>query len=141
MSDMMANIDAGHWMGLIVAIALKIAGAILVWIIGRWLISLSMRLLKAALTRQHVEPTLIRYLMSFLTIALNVILVIAILGYFGLETTSFAAFIAAAGIAIGAAWAGLLANFAAGGLLVTLARFQVCASMRVGAADGAAGTG
>jgi len=65
-----------------------------------------MRLLSAGLTRQHVEATLIRYLISFLTIALNIILVVAILGYFGLETTSFAALIAAQAWR-SARWAGL----------------------------------
>jgi small conductance mechanosensitive channel len=112
-------------MNIVVAITLKVLGAIVVWVVGRWLINLAMRLLSAGLTRQHVEPTLIRYLLSFLTIALNVVLVVAILGYFGLETTSFAAFIAAAGIAIGAAWAGLLSNFAAGAFLVFLRPFKV----------------
>ena len=87
---MTSNIDVSHWTDLIVGIGLKGVGAIIVWVAGRWLIGFSMRLLSAALTRQHVETTLIRYLISFLTIALNVVLVVAILGYFGLETTSFA---------------------------------------------------
>jgi small conductance mechanosensitive channel len=60
-----------------------------------------------------------------LGIALNVILVVAILGYFGFETTSFAALVAAVGIAIGAAWGGLLSNFAAGAFLITLRPFKV----------------
>jgi small conductance mechanosensitive channel len=82
-------------------------------------------MLSAGMTRQKVEPTLIRYLVSFLNIALNIILVVAILGYFGLETTSFAALIAAVGIAIGAAWAGLLSNFAAGAFLLMFRPFKV----------------
>ena len=133
---MPTNIDASYWTNLAVAIALKIVGAILVWLIGRWLISLAMRLLKAALTRQHVEPTLIRYLISFLTIGLNIVLIVAILGYFGLETTSFAAFIAAAGIAIGAAWAGLLANFAAGAFLLMFRPFKVGDYIQAGGVEG-----
>jgi small conductance mechanosensitive channel len=136
MSGMMSNIDATYWMNIVVAIALKIAGAIAVWVIGRWLIGLAMRLLSTALTRQRVEPTLIRYLLSFLTIALNVVLIVAILGYFGLETTSFAAFIAAAGIAIGAAWAGLLANFAAGAFLLMFRPFKVGDYILAGGVEG-----
>ena len=69
-----------------------------------------------------MEPTIIRYLGSFVTVALNVILVVAILGYFGVETTSFAALIAAVGITIGSAWAGLLSNFAAGAFILILRR-------------------
>jgi small conductance mechanosensitive channel len=94
-------------------------------VVGRWLIALAVRLVSAALTKQKVEPTLIRYLVSFLTIALNIILIVAILGYFGFETTSFAALIAAVGIAIGAAWAGLLSNFAAGAFLLIFRPFKV----------------
>ena len=52
--------------------------------------------------------------MNFITVALNIILVVAILGYFGVETTSFEALVAGAGVAIGAAWSGLLGNFASG---------------------------
>jgi len=133
---MMGNVDISHWTDLIVAIGLKVAGAIVVWVVGRWLIALSMRLLSAALTRQHVETTLIRYLISFLTIALNIVLVVAILGYFGLETTSFAALIAAAGVAIGAAWAGLLSNFAAGAFLLMFRPFKVGDYILAGGIEG-----
>jgi small conductance mechanosensitive channel len=56
---------------------------------------------------------------------LNVALVVAILGFFGVETTSFAALLAAGGVAIGVAWGGLLANFAAGAFLVFLRPFKV----------------
>src|SRR5262249_17516515 len=62
---------------------------------------------------------------STLSVLLNVALVVAILGYFGVETTTFAALIAGAGVAIGAAWGGLLANFAAGAFLVVLRPFKV----------------
>jgi small conductance mechanosensitive channel len=78
-----------------------------------------------ALERQKVEPTFIRYIGSFITVALNIILVVAILGYFGVETTSFAALVAGLGVAIGAAWGGLLANFAGGAFILVLRPFKV----------------
>jgi small conductance mechanosensitive channel len=133
---MLASIDIEHWTDLLVGVGLKVLGAIIVWVVGRWLISLSMRLLSVALTRQHVDATLIRYLISFLTIALNVVLVVAILGYFGLETTSFAALIAGAGLAIGAAWAGLLSNFAAGAFLLIFRPFKVSDYILAGGVEG-----
>ena len=133
---MMENVSIGYWSDILIGIGLKIAGAIVVWVIGRWLISLSMRLLSAGLTRQHVEATLIRYLISFLTIALNIVLVVAILGYFGLETTSFAALLAGAGLAIGAAWAGLLSNFAAGAFLLMFRPFKVGDYILAGGVEG-----
>ena len=115
---------------------LKVAGAIVVWIVGRWLIGLASRLLQGVLERQRVDPTLRRYIANIVTVALNIVLVVAILGYFGVETTSFAALIAAMGIAIGAAWAGLLANFAAGAFLIVLRPFQVGDHVKAGGAEG-----
>jgi len=115
---------------------LKIAGAIAVWIIGRWLIALATRLLSAAIDKQRVDPTLRRYICSIVGVALNIVLVVAILGYFGVETTSFAALIAALGIAIGAAWAGLLANFAAGAFLIVLRPFKVGDYVKAGGCEG-----
>src|SRR5215471_14938170 len=103
---------------------LKVLGAIAVWIIGRMLIGLASRLMLSALDRRGVDPTLQRYLGNVLRVALTIVLIVAILGYFGVETTSFAALIAAVGIAIGAAWAGLLANFAAGAFLIVLRPFK-----------------
>lgn len=104
---------------------LKFLGAIALWIVGQWLINKGVRLLSRVLKRQSIEPTLIAYLANFLGISLKIILIVAILGYFGIETTSFAALLAAAGVAIGAAWGGLLANFAAGVFLVIFRPFSV----------------
>ena len=108
-----------------IAIGLKVVGAIALWVIGRWLIGVAMRLLTRSLERQKVDTTHIRYIISGVTVLLKVILIVSILGYFGIETTTFAAFIAAIGIAIGAAWGGLLANLAAGAFLVFLKPFKV----------------
>ncbi len=77
------------------------------------------------MNRNHVDPTLTKYLGSIVAIALNIALVLGILGYFGVETTSFAALIAGAGVAIGVAWSGLLGNFAAGAFLLILCPFKV----------------
>lgn len=110
---------------IVVALGLKVAGAIVIYIIGRWLIGVAGALIQAGLERQKIEPTVIRYIGNTIAVALNVLLVIGILGYFGVETTSFAALIAAVGIAIGAAWSGLLANFAAGAFILVLRPFKV----------------
>jgi small conductance mechanosensitive channel len=119
-----------------IAVGLKVLGALAAWIIGRWLIGLVIRLMNRALTRNHFDPTLQRYLCSILAVTLNIVLVVAILGYFGLETTSFAALLAAAGIAIGAAWSGLLANFAAGTFIIILRPFKVGDLISAGGVDG-----
>jgi small conductance mechanosensitive channel len=117
-------------------VGLKVLAAIAFWIVGRWLIGLVGRLLQSALGRQKVDPTLMRYIGSFVAVTLNIILVVAILGYFGVETTSFAALVAGVGIAIGAAWGGLLSNFAAGAFLIVLKPFKVGDFVTIGGVTG-----
>jgi len=103
---------------------IRIIGAIALWIIGRAVINFIGRLINRWLVHQHLDATLGRYIASATTIILNIILVIALLGIFGVETTTFAAIIAAAGVAIGVAWGGLLGNFAAGVFLVIFRPFK-----------------
>lgn len=110
---------------ILTAVGLKILGAIVIWIIGRWLIGLAQRMIGSALRKQKIDPTLVRYINSTVGALLNIVLVIGVLGFFGVETTSFAALIAAAGVAIGMAWSGLLSNFAGGVFLVILQPFKV----------------
>ena len=130
------NIDLQRWQDVAIAVGLKVAGAILVWIVGRWLIGLAVRVLGSSLERQRIDSTLTRYLRSVVAVSLNVILVVAILGYFGVETTSFAALVAGIGIAVGAAWGGLLSNFAAGAFLVVLRPFKVGDYIAAGGVEG-----
>ena len=121
---------------ILLAFGLKALGAIAVFVIGRWLISMVTGLIGAGMTRQKLDPTVQRYLVSFITVSLNIILVVAILGYFGVETTSFAALVAGAGVAIGAAWSGLLGNFASGIFLLVLRPYQVGDYVMVGGVEG-----
>ena len=106
-------------------VGIKILAAIAFWMIGRWLIGMVLGMIRASLEKQKVDPTVLRYVGSVVTVTLNVLLVVGILGYFGIQTTTFAALIAAAGVAIGMAWSGLLANFAAGAFIVVLRPLKV----------------
>ncbi|NJR17725.1 MAG: mechanosensitive ion channel family protein [Calothrix sp. CSU_2_0] len=110
---------------LLTQFGLKILGAIALWIVGQKLISFSSSLLRRVFRSQHVDATLITYLINIISVTLRVVLIVALLGFFGIETTSFAALLAAAGVAIGAAWGGLLANFAAGAFLIIFRPFKV----------------
>jgi small conductance mechanosensitive channel len=103
----------------------RLLGAIALWIIGRIIISLIRRAVQAGATRRHVDPTISRYLDSTLNLALQILLVIALLGMFGVETASFAGVLAAVGVAIGMAWSGLLSNFAAGLFMLFLRPFKI----------------
>lgn len=107
------------------AFAIKIISAIAFWVIGRWLIGFAVGMVQRALGQQRVDPTVLRYVGNFISVTLNIILVIGILGYLGVQTTSLAALIAAVGLAIGMAWSGLLANLAAGGFIIVLRPFKV----------------
>ncbi|MEN9877514.1 MAG: hypothetical protein RLZZ158_553 [Cyanobacteriota bacterium] len=98
----------------VVPFIFKLVGAVVLWIVGGWLIGLSLRLLRRMFNSSALDPTLINYLLNIIGALLRVVLVVAILGFFGIETASFAALLAGAGVAIGAAWSGMLGNFAAG---------------------------
>src|SRR5277367_595737 len=109
----------------VTVVGMQVLGAIVLYIVGRWLIGFAIGLVQKGLARQKIEPTLLRFIGNTISVILNITLVIAILGYFGVQTTSFAALLAGAGLAIGTAWGGLLANFAAGVFLVVLRPFKV----------------
>ncbi|RYZ42946.1 MAG: mechanosensitive ion channel family protein [Myxococcaceae bacterium] len=115
---------------------IKVVIALLVWFVGRTVIGGFRKVLDMALQRRQLDATLIRYIGSLFTGTLTMMLVIGILGVMGVETTSFAALIAAAGIAIGAAWSGLLANFAAGVFLLVLRPFRVGEEIAAGGVTG-----
>ncbi|SAL28923.1 YggB [Caballeronia choica] len=109
-----------------VDIAINIVAAIALWIIGRWLIGVVTGAMRKILSRGgRVDPTLAHYLGSILGALLNLFLILAILQIFGVQTTSFAALLAGLGLAIGAAWGGLLAHFAAGIFMQVLRPFKV----------------
>ena len=118
------------------AIALHVLAAVFFWIVGRWIINRVTAMLQAAMGRSHVDPTLTKYLGSIVAITLNIALALGILGYFGVQTTSFAALLAGAGVAIGAAWSGLLGNFAAGAFILVLRPFKVGDFVSVGGTVG-----
>ena len=118
------NALAQNAIATLVAVGWKLAGAVALFLAGRWLISFALRLFTKSLGSQRFDVTVTRYLETALRIVLNMALIVALLGFFGVETTTFAALLAAGGVAIGVAWGGLLANFAAGVFLVFLRPFK-----------------
>ena len=132
--------DLSNWwttaVPIVTAVGLKIVGAILLYMIGRWLINFAIAVMSRVLTARNFDPTLQRYIANVLSAVLNVVLVVAILGYFGVETTSFAALLAGVGLAVGAAWSGLLGNFAAGAFLVMFRPYKVGDYVVAGGVEG-----
>jgi small conductance mechanosensitive channel len=119
-----------------VDIGLKILGALAFWLIGRWLIRMTVGLLVRTFDKRQIDPTIGRYLSSALSVLLTVGLVVSIFGYLGVQTTTFAALLAGVGLAIGTAWGGLLTNFAAGIFMVVLRPFKAGDFVTVGGITG-----
>jgi small conductance mechanosensitive channel len=117
-------------------IATKLGGAIVLWLGGRFVIKIVLKAISASMVRSKVDKTLAKWIGAITNLMTNFLLAIAILSVFGVETTSFAALLAAAGLAIGAAWAGLLSNFAAGVFLILFKPFKVGDLATVGGVTG-----
>ena len=99
----------------------RIIGAIIIFVVGRFLVSFIKKLLAKILSKRQIEPSIQSFVKSLVNILLTILLIIAVIGKLGVETTSFAALLASAGVAIGMALSGNLQNFA-GGLIVLLFR-------------------
>ena len=95
--------------------------AILIYIVGKALIMLANRMLQKMLNRKHIDPTIQTFLKSLVNILLMVLLIISVVSALGINTTSFAALLASAGVAVGMALSGNLQNLA-GGIVVLLFR-------------------
>jgi small conductance mechanosensitive channel len=131
LSDLYTSMQA-----ILLPAALKVVAAIAIWVIGGFVIRALLAAVERAMKLQQVDATLVRYMRSFLGVLLRLGLVLGILGFLGFETTTFAALLAAAGIAIGTAWSGLLSNFAAGVFLVVLRPFKVGDSIQIAGVSG-----
>ena len=116
--------------------AVKGLGALAIFFIGRWLALLVIRLLKAGMTKGKVDETLVQFVGNVLYALALVFITIAALGQLGVQTTSIVAVIAAAGLAIGMALQGSLANLAAGVMLIILRPFKLGDSVKAAGAEG-----
>ena len=103
----------------------NIIGAILIFIIGRFIIKQINRLVSKILRRRKLEVSVETFLRSLLSILLNLVLAFAIISKLGIETTSIAALLASAGVAVGMALSGNLSNFAGGLIILVFKPFKV----------------
>lgn len=93
--------------------------ALIVFLVGRLVINLLNRLVSRILSRRRVDPSVRSFTESLVNVSLTVLLIVSVVGALGVQTTSFAALLASAGVAIGMALSGNLSNFA-GGLIILL---------------------
>ena len=109
-----------------VSLVIKLLASLAIWIIGRRIISILMGVVNKGIVRGgKIDATTSHYITSILSVLLTIGLVLGIFGYLGVQTTSFAALLAGAGLAIGAAWGGLLAHLAAGLFMQIMRPFKV----------------
>jgi len=103
----------------------KLIGAIIVFIVGFYLINLISRLTSKALSKRGIDISLQTFLSSMVSVGLKVLLLISVAGMLGIETTSFIAVVGALGLAVGLALQGSLANFAGGVLVLVFKPFKI----------------
>ncbi len=115
--------DAGY--DLLIIYAPKLIAAILIWVVGSWIIKLIVKGIRVALDKGEYDISLKKFLLNLIGWTLKIVLVIVVLGTVGIETTSIAAILAAAGLAVGLALQGSLANFAGGILLMIFKPIKV----------------
>ena len=99
--------------------------AIVVWIVGSWIIKLIMGRITKMMTKKDVDPSLRGFLRALLSVLLKVALIITIISQLGVETTSFVALLGAAGLAVGLALSGTLQNFAGGVMILLFKPFKI----------------
>ncbi len=114
------------WIDIAITYGLKIITAIVIWFVGKWMLSKIMKLFTKALQKnKSIDSTLEKFLSNLVRTALLVLLIVIILGQLGINTASFAAILAAAGLAVGLALQGSLSNFAGGVIIMLFKPFKI----------------
>jgi small conductance mechanosensitive channel len=103
----------------------KALGALVIFLVGRWLAGVAGRIVEKAMVKAHIDKTIAKFAKNLTHIGILVVVVIAALGTAGVATAQFAVVIGAAGLAVGLALQGSLANFASGFLMVIFRPFKV----------------
>ena len=125
LSNLPLDVVINKLIDLVVSFGGRLLVAIIVFFIGRWLIKRIINLIVKGMQRRKVEASLFSFTRSMVKITLYFLFIIIIIGILGIETSSFIALFASAGIAIGAALSGTLQNFAGGVMILLFKPFKV----------------
>jgi small conductance mechanosensitive channel len=121
----MESVDTNALMDIALQYGPRLLYAILVLVIGLWIVKLLTSGLRKGLEKSETDPTLRTFLSSLLSVLLKIMVYIAALGTLGIEMTSFIAILGAAGLAVGLALSGTLQNFAGGVMILLFQPFKV----------------
>ena len=122
--------------GYVVQYGMNVVFALLIFIIGKWAAGIASKVIEKTLIKSKVNKTLAVFTKNIAYFGILVFVVLAALSKLGIETTSFIAVLGAAGLAVGLALQGSLANFAAGVMLVMFQPFEVGDFVEAGGATG-----
>lgn len=103
----------------------NLLAAIIVYFVGRFIVKKVTKIVRKVMQKRNIEPSLFTFIDSFVTIVLYFVLVIAVVSILGIETSSFVALFASAGVAIGMAMSGTLQNFAGGVMILIFRPYKV----------------
>ncbi len=124
-----ANSQIAHWIDLLIEqgthLGWTLIKAFLVFIIGRLLISLINKLVGKLLLKRNIDPSVKSFIGSLVHVVLMILLIVSVVGVLGVQTTSFAALLASAGVAVGMALSGNLSNFAGGLIILVFKPYKV----------------
>ncbi|REC47022.1 mechanosensitive ion channel family protein [Chryseobacterium pennipullorum] len=132
MDNLELNNIQQHWDTLIASaiswaprIFTAVVSAILIYLIGSWIIRMIKKLVEKAFRKRNMEPSLQLFLLNIINWGLNILLFIVVVTQLGVQTSAFVAMIGAAGLAVGLALQGSLTNFAGGILILLLKPFKI----------------
>ncbi len=125
LTDKLGDLALNNITEYLITLGKNLLAAIIIYIVGKFVIGKLLKLIRRIMQKREVEPSLFTFLDSLCTIGLYIILAVSIVAVLGIETTSIAALLASAGVAIGMALSGTLQNFAGGVMILVLKPFKV----------------
>lgn len=122
--DRLNKLNDGTWQNIVLLYTIKIIAGIIILMIGFWIINRLTRILNSFFDKRNIDNTVKSFFKALIGTVLKIVLIIIILNFIGIQTTSIVALIGAAGLAVGLALQGTLTNFAGGVMLLLFKPFR-----------------
>ncbi len=122
--DRLNKLNDGTWQNIVLLYTIKIIAGLIILFIGFWIINRLTRILNSFFDKRNIDHTVKSFFKTLISAVLKIVLIIIILNFIGIQTTSIVALIGAAGLAVGLALQGTLTNFAGGVMLLLFKPFR-----------------